>query len=151
MKDNMIRILCIEDIPLIITYLKDKRFDCCEFNDFWSTLELQEWLSKEDNLCVGCFRGENLIGFCLTHFFKSINKIYLENIFVDPDYREQGIATCMLNKVIDMYCSQNQGRTLRFVALVETSNAPAISTLKKEGFNVGDKMFWIQKNTTIEI
>lgn len=147
MRDNMIKRLCNEDIPLIINYLKDERFDCCEFNDFWSIEELQKWIAKSDDICVGCFVDGKLVGFCLSHFSMSINKVYLENIFVDSSYRGRGLASVMVDKLMKMYCEANKGKVLRFVALVEISNAPAISTLEKEGFNVGDRMLWIQKNS----
>lgn len=151
MKDNTIRRLCLEDIPLIINYLKHERFDCCEFKDFWSTEELHHWIADPNDICVGCFIDTKLVGFCLSHFSRSMNKVYLENIFVDSEYRGQGIASRMVSKIMEMYCELNGGTILRFVALVEESNAPAISTLKKEGFNVGDKMLWIQKNALFEI
>ena len=151
MKDSMIRKLCLDDVPLIINYLKDERFDCCEFNDFWSIDELKEWIIRSEEICVGCFVDGTLVGFCLSHYSKAINKVYLENIFVDVDYRGRGFATLMVSKVLEMYGERNQGKMLRFVALVEESNSPAISTLKKEGFNVGDKMLWIQKNIKFEV
>lgn len=151
MKDSTIKRLCLEDIPLIINCLKDERFDCCEFNDFWTVDELKKWITQSNDICVGCFIDEKLVGFCLSHFSDSINKVYLENIFVDSDYRRRGLATHMVNKLLNMYCEVNSGRVLRFVALVKVSNTPAISTLKKEEFNVGDRMFWVQKNDMCEI
>lgn len=69
-----------------------------------------------------------LVGFCLSHYSKAINKVYLENIFVDVDYRGCGFATLMVSKVLEIYGERNQGKMLRFVALVEELNTPAIST-----------------------
>lgn len=151
MKDSMIRKLCPNDIPLIINYLKDKRFDCCEFNDFWSAEELKLWFSETCDICIGYFIKGKLVGFCLSHFSMSINKVYLENIFVDPDYRGRGIGAHMVSKLLEMYRTEKRGKVIRFVALVEISNTPAIFTLKKEGFNVGDRMLWIQKNCMFEV
>ena len=151
MKGSMIRRLCLDDILSIIKYLKDERFDCCEFNDFWSIEELEKWFLRADDICVGCFVNGTLVGFCLSHFSESINKVYLENIFVDTDYRGHGLASIMVSSVLEMYVERNKGKLLRFVALVEESNVPAISTLQKEGFNLGDKMLWIQKNIGFEV
>lgn len=151
MRGNIIRRLFREDIPLIINFLKDERFNCCELSDFWTAEELKEWLSKKSDICLGYFTDNELVGFCLSHFSKSINKVYLENIFVNTYYRRQGIASLIVSKLLEMYCMANKGKKLRFVALVETDNTPSISMLKKEGFNIGEKMLWIQKNSTFKV
>lgn len=146
MSENMIRKLCHNDIPTIIESLRDEKFDCCELNDFWTIEELEKWLDNKHDICAGFFIDGVLVGFCLTHVSYDIGKVYLENIYVSPQYRGLGIAKKLVDYVVREYSLLNNGKTLRFVALVEISNAPAITTLKKGGFSIGDKMLWIQKN-----
>ena len=150
MKESIIKRLKLEDIPQLVSRLSDKKFNCCSFEDFWSSDELSLWLQDENDVCIGCFVEDNLIGFCLSHFASSINKVYLENVFVDEKYRRLGIATSMLSEVVRLYREKNPKKVLRFVAMVEKSNTPAVFTLEKEGFNVGDEMLWIQKNSDKE-
>lgn len=146
MSESMIRRLNENDIPLIAQYLQDDRFDCCEFNDFWTPEELYEWLKNSKDICLGYYIQDGLVGFCLSHFFENANKIYLENIFVDPKYRSRGIASVLLTSLLSMYIEERPGITLRFVALVDATNDKVIRLLKKGGFNVGDQMLWVQKN-----
>ena len=142
----MIRRLDENDIHLIAQYLQNDRFDCCEFNDFWTPEELYEWLKLNKDICIGCYIQDNLVGFCLSHFFENANKIYLENIFVDSEYRNRGIASDLLTTLLSMYTENHPEKTLRFVALVDATNDKVIKLLKKRGFNVGDQMLWVQKN-----
>lgn len=146
MRENMIKKLTTSDINLIIDYLKDDSFDCCEFNDFWSEQELHQWFDNPDHICIGYYNNKELIGFCLSHLALEINKVYLENIFVSPAYRHQGIATKMLGYVLQKYRIKCKGKTIRFVAMVDVNNSFAKSTLNRCGFNIGDTMNWVQKN-----
>ena len=146
MSESMIRRLDENDIHLIAQYLQNDRFDCCEFNDFWTPEELYEWLKLNKDICIGCYIQDNLVGFCLSHFFENANKIYLENIFVDSEYRNRGIASDLLTTLLSMYTENHPEKTLRFVALVDATNDKVIKLLKKRGFNVGDQMLWVQKN-----
>ena len=118
----MIRRLDENDIHLIAQYLQNDRFDCCEFNDFWTPEELYEWLKLNKDICIGCYIQDNLVGFCLSHFFENANKIYLENIFVDSEYRNRGIASDLLTTLLSMYTENHPEKTLRFVALVDATN-----------------------------
>lgn len=142
----MIKHLTISDIETIGKYIKDERFDCCEFYDFWTLEELSTWISDSQDITMGYYVDGQLVGFCLTHCNLNISKIYLENIFVSTTYRGKGISKLLLKSVMDEYKKMYPGTTFRYVALVETNNIVAIASLKNTGFNVGDTMFWVQKN-----
>ena len=56
---------------------------------------------------------------------------YITNVAVHPDYRRRGIATAMLNKMIDECLSE---KVLDITLEVRVSNAPGISLYKSLGF-----------------
>lgn len=143
----MIKPLITTDIATISNYTKDERFDCCELKDFWTEDELAKWILDSQDVTLGYYLDDQLVGFCLSHSVSNISKVYLENIYVAPQFRGNGISMLLINAMIDQYQKMYPNKTLRYVALVETGNDPAISLLRKGGFNVGDTMYWIQKNT----
>lgn len=150
MKENMINYLTVKDIPFICKCLQNERFDCCDFNDYWTPQELEKWLNNIDNICIGMYNEKELIGFCLTYFAKDINKVYLENIFVIPGSRRQGVAKALIHYIIKAYSSLDANNTIRFVALVDDDNTPAIRSLSTCGFSIGNSMRWIQKNAGVD-
>ena len=142
----MIRLLAVKDVQTIGLYIKDDRFNCCEFRDFWTEEELRDWIENVDDITLGYFVEEELVGFCLSHCNKKISKVYIENIFVAPQFRRQGIATQLLASLLDECKKAYADEIFRYIALVEKNNIPAIESLKKAGFNIGETMYWIQKN-----
>lgn len=128
----------------IVKNIKNIYFDSGNINDFWSEVEIESWLSNGNDFCIGAFLNEVIVGFCLTHYHHEANKVNLENIFVIEDLRRKGIARIMVDEVILHY--NKQGKKIRYVGLVSINNINTISFLKNMDFNVGDKMFWIQKN-----
>ncbi len=142
----MIRRLSVEDIPIIREYVKDINFDCCEFNDFWKDDELYAWLSDEQDVSIAVFIDGRLAGFCLTHFAFRINKVYIENMYVEKEYRNRGLAAQMVEKLIELYKLKSCCSELRMVALVEENNSAALKSLEKCNFIIGDRMNWVQRN-----
>ena len=81
--------------------------------------------------------GEKSVGYGLFFYtystFLTKTGLYLEDLYVDPDYRHQGIGTALLKYVINLAKSRNYGR-------VECSvldwNQPAINLYKKMGADI---------------
>lgn len=138
------RKLVKEDAEKMCDYLTNPLFDCCNINDFWSTEELQAWFSNTKDICVGAFIGNEMIGFCLTHFHEEVHKVHLENIFVKRMYRKKGIAHNLFNYVKKTYLQI--GEKVRFIGLVNQFNPKALEFLEKEDMTIGDKMIWVQLN-----
>ena len=63
--------------------------------------------------------------------WRILDECHITNIAVLPEYRERGVATQMINKMIEICkCSEITQMTLE----VRESNTPAINLYKKFGF-----------------
>lgn len=141
-----IRRLIQSDSKKLVYFLKHDKFDCCGLRDFWTVQELEKWFNSSDDICLGYFDNSKLIGFCLTHFCKPINKVYLENIYVEKEYRGRGIAPELINEVLRLYSEICPNTKIRYVALIEENNIAVERALCKCGFKTGDRMLWVQRN-----
>ena len=141
-----IRRLLKSDSKDLVLFLNHDKFDCCGLRDFWTVDELSKWFSVAEDICLGYFGNDGLIGFCLTHFCHQINKVYLENIYVNTEYRGRGIAPQLINETIRLYSELFPETEKRYVALIEENNAAVSRALSKCGFKTGDKMLWVQRN-----
>ena len=141
-----IRRLTKKDSKALVSFLKHDKFDCCGLRDFWTVEELEKWFSVSEDICLGYFNDSELIGFCLTHFCQQINKVYLENIYVETAYRGRGIAPTLIKEMIRLYNASNPRAEIRYVALIEENNTAVEHALNKCGFKTGDKMLWVQRN-----
>lgn len=68
--------------------------------------------------------------------WRILNECHITNVAVLPQYREKGVATNLINKMIEICkCSEITQMTLE----VRESNIPAINLYKKFGFLVAGK------------
>lgn len=139
------RRLAKQDIPELSTHLQSHFFNCGAFDDHWTDIEIENWISNNEDYCIGAFADNLLVGFCLSHYHKQVTKVFLENIYVTEGYRRRGIAEWLLAKVVNYYVSLN--RKMRFVALVDIDNPPPVNLLLKSNFMKGHPMYWMQRNT----
>lgn len=132
---------------LIQLGIKQDEFQCIEEIDFWSEKELYDWLSSSKDFSIGLFEEQSMIGYCLSHYNPSLNKISLENIYIIKSYRNQGLAKKLLQEIINLYkqAYPNQASLLRFVALAQSDNLESINLARSCGFSIGETMVWMQK------
>lgn len=153
--DNMIancvtiRRLSICDVEVVSSYLRHYYFDCGTIDDFWNENELKAWISDHSDYCIGAFLDDILIGFCLTHYHKAVNKVHLENIFIVEKYRRNGVAHRLLYDVVSYYA--NNSKTIRFIGMVDFDNIKSQKLLETFYFIKGRPMFWMQRNIKDEL
>ena len=143
-KQIKIRRIRVTDIERISLYMSNYYFNCAELDDFWTPDEIMAWVTDMNDYCTGAFIGDEFVGFCLTHYHATANKVYLENIFVQEQFRRQGIAQYLIFDMISYYREMNQ--KIRFVGLVDVKNEASIVLCKKNGFVKGHPMYWMQYN-----
>ena len=113
--------------------------------DIWSIEELSKWLLCKTDVCFGCFLGQKLIGYCLTHYHIAGNKIHIENIYINPEFRRNGLGSKLVLHIKNEYELMNlNSKKLRFVALTKKSNNVALKFLAETGFRIGETMVWVQ-------
>jgi ribosomal-protein-alanine N-acetyltransferase len=97
----------------------------------WSRSMFAGELAKPSSLCLGAFDTEQsrLAGFLIISRY--VDAWHVMNIAVDPEYRRQGVATLLLERLFEVTAgSERRGYTLE----VRTSNEGAIKLYERVGF-----------------
>lgn len=112
-----------------ITSLDKLCFTLC-----WSRALFESELSSSIAHYILAFRGDTLVGYCGIQAVAGEGSI--TNVAVHPDYRKQGIASALLEKIIGL----SQDKQLDFITLeVRESNINAINLYTKFGFELAGK------------
>lgn len=100
------------------------------FDDPWSENMLLEDLKNDNTLYIGAFIDDSiLVGYIGIWEIGDTGEI--TNVAVHPNYRKMGMASMLLEKLIEYCC--NDG--FRYINLeVRESNLPAINLYTKFGF-----------------
>ena len=98
----------------------------------WSRSMFAGELSKPSSICLGAFdtdAGEVLVGYLIISRYA--DAWHVMNVAVHVDYRGQGVATMLLNRLFDLTTGDDRrGYTLE----VRVSNEGAIKLYEKLGF-----------------
>lgn len=104
------------------------------FDDFWTVSLLKSEIENENTLCLVAKSDETIVGFACIWF--SIDDVHITNIVTHVQYRNQGIASKLLEEII--FNVKDKPLTLE----VRVSNLTAIHLYEKYGF----KKIGIRKN-----
>ena len=97
----------------------------------WSRSMFAGEIAKPSSICLGAFDAESarLIGYLIVSRY--VDAWHVMNVAVRPDYRRQGIASMLMNRLFDL----TSGRSRRGYTLeVRVSNAGAIKLYERLGF-----------------
>jgi [ribosomal protein S18]-alanine N-acetyltransferase len=97
----------------------------------WSRSMFAGELAKPSSLCLGAFDSETdrLVGYLVISRY--VDAWHVMNVAVRPDYRRQGIASMLMNRLFDL----TSGRSRRGYTLeVRVSNTGAIKLYERLGF-----------------
>ena len=136
-----IRVAEEKDYPGIIELIKE----LAEFERaLGKVINTPEYMEKEKDL-FGCFlaidENEKIIGMALYFYayFTWVGKsLYLDDLYVRPEYRENGIGTALLDKIFKLARKENC-RRLRWQVL--NWNEQAINLYRKVGATIDNE--WI--------
>lgn len=112
-----------EHIPQIVALEK-----LC-FSDPWSENALKSEMSNQLAHWLVATDGDVVAGYIGAQSVMDMADVM--NVAVDPRYRRQGIAECLINELISMLCHKGVNALL---LEVRVSNLPAISLYEKLGF-----------------
>lgn len=104
--------------------------DLYKITGWWKDPCSSEQISKliSGSFCfLTVWDNEKLVGFGRA-ISDGFNDAYLQDIFVDEDYRKRGIAGNIVNKLTN-YCKENK---ITWVALIATSGS--VNLYEKQGF-----------------
>ncbi len=116
-----IRALGYSDLPQVISI--ERR----AFPTPWSLAMFVLELSKPSGVCLAAVIDKRLAGYLICARYADV--MHLMNVAVDPSARRRGVATALLEQMIER-AGHDQSYTLE----VRPSNAGAISLYEKFGF-----------------
>ena len=122
-----IRRLTYADLPAVIAL--ERR----AFPTPWSLAMFVLELSKPSGICLAAMRDERLAGYLICSRYDRV--WHIMNVAVDPDHRRQGLATALLNRLLERV-ADGGGEDARFTLEVRRSNAGAIELYERFGFKV---------------
>ena len=122
-----IRQLGYSDLPQVIAI--ERR----AFPTPWSLAMFVLELSKPSGICLAAMRDERLAGYLICSRYDRV--WHIMNVAVDPDHRRQGLATALLNRLLERV-ADGGGEDARFTLEVRRSNGGAIELYERFGFKV---------------
>ena len=122
-----IRRLTFADLPDVIAI--ERR----AFPTPWSLAMFVLELSKSTGWCLAALRGERMVGYLVCSRYDTV--WHIMNVAVDPAFRRAGIATALLEGLIERI---NDSRA-RFTLEVRESNVGAIALYERYGFRAAGR------------
>jgi [ribosomal protein S18]-alanine N-acetyltransferase len=117
-----IRRLSYADLPQVIAI--ERR----SFPTPWSLAMFVLELSKPSGICLAATRGGELVGYLVCSRYDRV--WHLMNVAIDPVERRQGLATALLQELLDRVDDDRAQYTLE----VRQSNAEAIALYERFGY-----------------
>jgi len=135
-----IRRLTYADLPQVIAL--ERR----AFPTPWSLAMFVLELSKPSGICLAAIRGHPSIGDDDRDASKRLAAYlicsrydrvwHIMNIAVDPDHRRQGLATALLNRLLERVADAGGSEEARYTLEVRRSNDAALALYEQFGFKV---------------
>lgn len=97
----------------------------------WGRASLEKEIKNKMSIYVVALEDKNVVGY--GGMWHVVNEGHITNIVVDKDYRNKGIATMIINRLMEI------GRQKEMIGLtleVRMSNVPAKSLYNKLGFKI---------------
>jgi ribosomal-protein-alanine N-acetyltransferase len=118
-----VRSLAYSDLPSVISI--ERR----SFPAPWSLAMFVLELSKPSGICLAASHGEELLGYLVCSRYDQV--WHLMNVAVSPDRRRAGIATLLINRLME---ETTKGGDLPITLEVRVSNIEAIGMYEGLGF-----------------
>ena len=115
------------DLPSVITI--ERR----SFPTPWSLAMFVLELSKSSGVCLAAMRGEALVGYLICSRYDTV--WHIMNVAVDPAHRRAGIATALIEGLIERIDDPHARYTLE----VRESNTAAIALYERYGFRAAGR------------
>ena len=94
----------------------------------WSRSMFAGELAKPSGICLGAFQGEDMLGYLIVARY--VDAWHIMNVAVDPDERRTGVATALLEALLERVGDKRARYTLE----VRQSNLAAIELYQRFGF-----------------
>lgn len=139
-----IRIATAKDIDAI-TRLGNS---VCEFQvsdevvTFWPRDVLIDCIENDSSPILVATENERVIGFIVANYNLSFKKAIIENIFVDPSFRDKAVGKSLLDHLLNRL---KQLDCKYVCALTQTENDVAVNFFLNNRFSKGINCVWLDK------
>lgn len=107
---------------------------------FWPEEVLRNCIGKKDVYFFVATSDGEIVGFVIASCNESLSKTEIENIFVKPEFRRQGIGAALAKKVVEAAKSEHY----QFISVLTPPNdIAAIKAYEKAGFAKGETFLWL--------
>jgi len=123
--DILIRDLKPEDVSAVLTIEK------ASFTTPWSEILFMNEIFKPRSLPKAALIGEKIVGYICANYL--LDEAHILNVTVNPDFRQQGIASQLVDYMVDLL--NKEGCRTIFLE-VRISNEAALRMYEKAGFRI---------------
>lgn len=100
-----------------------------------------------DDVITLVAEDEAVIGFLIVNYNYGLRKAVIENVYVRPDRRSQGVSDTLLHELIGMLLEKD----CEYVAtLISPDAKPAIGLYTRNGFGKGKQFIWLDRSLGTE-
>jgi ribosomal protein S18 acetylase RimI-like enzyme len=139
-----IRAATLADVDSI--YTLGKHISEFSVNDatviFWPKSLLSSAVRADDVLILVA-EEQGIAGFIIINYNRSLKKALIENIFVKPELRSQGIGDQLLQKALEILVETG---CEYITTLVPLDAGNAIKLYMQNGFDRGESFLWLDKS-----
>lgn len=125
-----------EDFKKYILFVLEENFNGDLTYEANRSIEnMESFINDESAYVIGAFDEEKLVGFIWAYkkMFNKKEKIHISYLFVDSNFRRQGIATKLFECIVE-YAHDNNIKELDL--MVTSDNKNAINFYEKLGFSI---------------
>jgi len=109
---------------------------------FWPKDILQKWIKSDSDITLISEDKNVIIGYILSSYHEPTRKAVIENLWVHPKYRNQGIGSQLLGECVKLLIKKGA----RYICAL-TKDEFVVSFFEKKGFERGDSFVWMIKLT----
>ncbi len=122
--------------------LEVKEFHTTNTPEFWSKEALEKWSESSSDITLVCKENGKIIGLALVSVHVPTSKATFENLWVDENYRKQGVSKKLFNEVL----RQLEEKGIKFImSLTQEGNNLSQKAMDSFGFVRGKKFYWYEK------
>jgi ribosomal protein S18 acetylase RimI-like enzyme len=111
--------------------------------NFWPKATLAHAVQSDDVITLAAEGEGRMVGFIIATYVEGLKKSTIENVFVAPESRGQGVGDALLNGLLDTLAE----RGCKYVATLIPPDADGASKLYEHaGFAKGETFVWLDKS-----
>jgi len=134
-----------QDIEALIELAESEpafQFEAQDIAGFWTQEQLLQWIREGHDILLKAVVDGQLVGFFLTQIHSPTRKAVIENIYVIPSMRRQGVAKLLLQEGLRQLAARQVSMV---TALIAKENRSSLGFFEEHQFAEGGTFTWMYK------